>query len=107
MTMVDEIVLRCIECKQLCPKTFKSTYRGVFQLVHKDGDSTGNITIDLDCAMVPGTDYHLLLKGVFPGSCEGRTCLSSMLRLQTAVDDAALTSVNTVDLERIRHAQSK
>ena len=63
-----------LEC-QNCEKVYDGRYKGTFRPI-PDGQP---VTIEMDCSMVPGMEYELLLKGVFPPHVEGRPCVSEIL----------------------------
>ena len=74
--MIFRIMLEC----QNCEKVYEERYKGTFKPV-PDGQP---VTIEMDCPMVPGMEYELLLKGCFPSCLDGRPCVSDMLSLTTS-----------------------
>lgn len=73
-----KVILICKSCQMTEPKKFEAT-------MYPFGNEEQRVTIYSDAPLVPGNQYDLLIKGVFPGSNVDRPCVSDILGIDCRV----------------------
>ena len=68
-----KIVLVCKSCEEIAENFFRS-------VVYLAGHTGTVLTIETDSALLPGSYYYVMLKGVFPGFQDNRPCVSDSIR---------------------------
>lgn len=66
------VLLECVTCE----RAGKENYRSRLRLLP---DGSGScVGVDTDCPLVPGTEYELLIKGLFPGYAQNIPCIGNV-----------------------------
>ncbi len=79
-----KILLECLKVEKIGDKQYEAKMSPVPNSGHL-------LTVILDCPVVPGTLYELMLRGVYPGTDINHSCVGPMLSFSapehlTAVD---------------------